>query len=72
MATVRTYPERLKAAISKLRTLSTGHVVPELNAVGLDGGPITLAQLRGMTVYLEFWATNCGPCVAELPATLAL
>jgi len=34
----------------------------------LDGTPATLGQYRGKVVFLNFWATWCGPCVAELPA----
>jgi peroxiredoxin len=38
-----------------------------------DGGQtVSLAQFRGRTVVLNFWATWCLPCVEELPSLLVL
>ena len=40
-------------------------------ATSIDGSEIDLAKLRGKVVLLDFWATRCPPCVAELPKVLA-
>ena len=34
----------------------------------LDGTNITLSQLKGKVVFLNFWATCCGPCRSEMPS----
>jgi len=38
----------------------------------LDGTKITLSQLKGKVVFLNFWATWCGPCRSEMPSMEAV
>lgn len=44
-----------------------GELAPPLEMTMIDGSKVTLAQLRGQVVVLNFWATWCGPCKRELP-----
>ncbi len=50
----------------------TGGAPPALAARTLDGREWTLADYRGRTVIVNFWATWCVPCLAEMPSLARL
>lgn len=45
-----------------------GFVAPDFTLPDIHGKPISLSQFRGKIVFLNIWATWCGPCRTEMPA----
>jgi peroxiredoxin len=48
--------------------IGLGKPIPDFTVTLLTGESLTLSDLRGKVVLVDFWSTNCAPCVKEIPA----
>ncbi|KML36888.1 TlpA family protein disulfide reductase [Cytobacillus firmus] len=47
--------------------LEKGSLAPDFELTDMEGNPVKLSDYRGKAVLLNFWASWCPPCRAEMP-----
>jgi cytochrome c biogenesis protein CcmG/thiol:disulfide interchange protein DsbE len=65
-------PVRASAQQPIIRFVRNPDAAPEFKLETLDGKPLSLADYQGKVILLNFWATWCGPCRAEIPDLVEL
>jgi len=66
------YPAMLNQTIVIVSKLSPGNPAPDFTCLDQYGQEVSLSDFKGKVVYMDIWATWCGPCRSEIPSAQKL
>jgi len=61
------YIQAFKNLLAQLEKLQPGAIAPTFAYNDIDGKLVTSEDLKGKVIYIDVWATWCGPCKGEIP-----